>query len=133
MLKKITRALSNGNEFVPYVDAIGQLNGTQRLLEWKTTSARYPDQPEGLTSLDLQPPVFLSPRNSLPAARGRQLCASRPICLGNESLIETKLIRQPGSDLNWLDVLRDERKASRGSKAQSPACRVRALRRKMTD
>jgi len=24
------------------------------LLEWKTTSARYPDQPEGLTSLDLQ-------------------------------------------------------------------------------
>ena len=110
-----------------YVDAIGQRNGTQRLLEWKTTSTRYPDQPEGLTSLDLQPQVFLSPRNSLPAARGRQPSASRPICLGNESLIETKLIRQPGSDLKSLDVLWDERKASRGSKTQAPACRVRAL------
>jgi hypothetical protein len=33
---------------------IGTLDGTRRLLEWKTTSARYPDQPEGLTSLDLQ-------------------------------------------------------------------------------
>ena len=54
MQKKIVRSLSNGNEFVAYVDAIGHLDGTRRLLEWKTTSARYPDQPEGLTSLDLQ-------------------------------------------------------------------------------
>jgi hypothetical protein len=52
--KKIVRKLRSGNEFVAYVDAIGQLDGTRRLLEWKTTSARYPDQPEGLTSLDLQ-------------------------------------------------------------------------------
>jgi hypothetical protein len=52
--KKIVRSLSNGNEFVAYVDAIGQLDGTRRLLEWKTTSARYPDEPQGLTSLDLQ-------------------------------------------------------------------------------
>jgi hypothetical protein len=50
--KKIVRLLSNGNKFVAYVDAIGQLDGAQRLLEWKTTSARYPDQPEGLTSLE---------------------------------------------------------------------------------
>ena len=42
-----------GDEFGPYVDAIGHLDRTRRLLEWKTTSARYPDQPEGLTSLDL--------------------------------------------------------------------------------
>ena len=54
MQKKIVRSLSSGNEFVAYVDAIGHLDGTRRLLEWKTTSARYPDQPEGLTSLDLQ-------------------------------------------------------------------------------
>jgi hypothetical protein len=54
MQKKLLRALPNGNEFVAYVDAIGQLDGTRRILEWKTTSARYPDQPEGLTSLDLQ-------------------------------------------------------------------------------
>jgi hypothetical protein len=52
--KKIVRSLGNGNEFVAYVDAIGQLDGKRRLLEWKTTSARYPDQPDGLTSLDLQ-------------------------------------------------------------------------------
>src|ERR1700692_3001784 len=56
MQKKIVRPLANGNDFVAYVDAIGQLDGTRRLLEWKTTSARYPEheQPEGLTSLDLQ-------------------------------------------------------------------------------
>src|ERR1700675_4613622 len=54
MQKKLTRSLVNGNNFVAYVDAIGQLDGTRRLLEWKTTSARYPEQPEGLTSLDLQ-------------------------------------------------------------------------------
>ena len=45
MQKKIVRSLSNGNEFVAYVDAIGHLDGTRRLLEWKTTSARYPEQP----------------------------------------------------------------------------------------
>jgi PD-(D/E)XK nuclease superfamily len=54
MQKKLVRPLANGNYFVAYVDGIGQLDGTRRLLEWKTTSARYPEQPEGLTSLDLQ-------------------------------------------------------------------------------
>ena len=29
-------------------------DGARRLLEWKTASARYLDQPERLTSLDLQ-------------------------------------------------------------------------------
>jgi len=54
MQKKLIRPLANGNEFVAYVDAIGHLDGTPRLLEWKTTSARYPEQPEGLTSLPSQ-------------------------------------------------------------------------------
>jgi RecB family exonuclease len=54
MQKKLVRGLLSGHEFVAYVDAIGQLDGTKRLLEWKTTSARYPEEPEGLTSLDLQ-------------------------------------------------------------------------------
>ncbi len=52
--KKLVRALPNGHEFVAYVDAIGRLDGKRRLLEWKTTGARYPERPEGLTSLDLQ-------------------------------------------------------------------------------
>jgi len=51
---KFVRPLPNGNEFVAYVDALGRLDGTARLLEWKTTSARYPEEPEGLLALDPQ-------------------------------------------------------------------------------
>jgi hypothetical protein len=39
---------------VAYVDAIGQLDGKRCLLEWKTTSSRYPQQPDGLLALDPQ-------------------------------------------------------------------------------
>jgi hypothetical protein len=159
--KKLIRPLSNGNEFVAYVDAIGKLGGTRRLLEWKTTSARYPEQPEGLTSLDLQlvcyswitgisdVAIVAFVRKRLPEiqyllasitdeqrrefgqvveATARQIetaqlpprlgirfpqngcvsCAHLGLCLGNESLVGTKLIRQPGaSDFDWLDVLDD--------------------------
>ncbi len=159
--KKIVRLLSNGNEFVAYIDAIGHLDGTRRLLEWKTTSARYPDQPEGLTSLDLQLVsyswitgisnvaivAFVRKRvpeiqyllasitedqrlefGQLVEATARQIetalfpahpgirfpqngcvsCAHLGLCLGNESLAGSKLIRQPGaSDLDWLDLLDD--------------------------
>ena len=49
-----TRSLSNANDFLAYVDAIGQLDGTRCLLEWKTTSSRYPEEPEGLLMLDPQ-------------------------------------------------------------------------------
>ena len=38
---KFTQPLSQGNEFVAYIDAIGQLDGSRCLLEWKTTSSRY--------------------------------------------------------------------------------------------
>src|SRR5713226_2129490 len=51
---KFVRRLTAGNDFVAYVDAIGQLDGTDCLLEWKTTSSRYPEQPEGLLALDPQ-------------------------------------------------------------------------------
>ena len=58
MQKKIVRSLSHGNEFVAYVDAIGQLDGTRRLLEWKkTTSARYPGRAPGS---DLSSSIFSS-------------------------------------------------------------------------
>ena len=43
-----------GNEFVAYIDAIGRLDGTPRLLEWKTASSRYPEEPAGLLALDPQ-------------------------------------------------------------------------------
>jgi len=52
--KKILRALPNGHDFVAYLDGIGELDGTRSILEWKTTGARYPEEPRGLTSLDLQ-------------------------------------------------------------------------------
>ena len=51
---KFTRPLPKGNEFVAYVDAIGYLDRTRRLLEWKTTSTRYPEEPQGLLMLDPQ-------------------------------------------------------------------------------
>jgi PD-(D/E)XK nuclease superfamily len=51
---KFTRPLSSGNDFVAYVDAIGKLDGSGCLLEWKTTSSRYPEEPDGLLALDPQ-------------------------------------------------------------------------------
>src|SRR3954471_20853168 len=51
---KFTREISAGNDFVAYVDAIGKLDGVPCLIEWKTTSQRYPDQPQGLLALDPQ-------------------------------------------------------------------------------
>src|SRR5215469_15717331 len=49
-----TRILSSGSGFVAFVDAIGELDGKACLLEWKTSSARYPAEPAGLTALDPQ-------------------------------------------------------------------------------
>jgi PD-(D/E)XK nuclease superfamily len=51
---KFTRALGRQNDFVAYVDAIGELDGTRCLLEWKTTASRYPEEPAGLLALDPQ-------------------------------------------------------------------------------
>jgi CRISPR/Cas system-associated exonuclease Cas4 (RecB family) len=51
---KFTKALPGQNDFVAYVDAIGQLDGIPCILEWKTTSSRYPEEPDGLLALDPQ-------------------------------------------------------------------------------
>ena len=51
---QFTRRLSSGNCFVGFVDAIGELDGTRCLLEWKTSSSRYPEEPAGLVALDPQ-------------------------------------------------------------------------------
>ena len=51
---KVLRALSQQNEFVAYVDAVGNLDNTRCVLEWKTTSSRYREEPEGLLALDPQ-------------------------------------------------------------------------------
>ena len=51
---KILRTLPDGAEFVAYVDAIGEIDRTPCLIDWKTTSSRYPEEPTGLLSLDPQ-------------------------------------------------------------------------------
>lgn len=51
---QFNRTLGSGNNFVAYIDAIGELDATPCVLEWKTTSARYPEEPAGLSALDPQ-------------------------------------------------------------------------------
>jgi len=51
---KFTRPVGEKNDFVAHIDAIGSFDGTRCLLEWKNSSSRYPDEPDGLLSLDPQ-------------------------------------------------------------------------------
>jgi hypothetical protein len=51
---KVTRKLSSGNDFVAYIDAIGELDYDHAIIDWKTSGTRYPDQPAGLLALDPQ-------------------------------------------------------------------------------
>jgi len=156
---KFIRSLSNGNEFVAYIDAIGALDGTCCLIDWKTTTSRYAEEPEGLLSLDPQlicyswisgisdVALVIFVRKHMPEiqylrtsiteeqrqefgglveAAARQIesgqfpphsgirfpqngcvsCSHLGLCLGNQQLIDAKLIRRPGaSDLDWLDQL----------------------------
>jgi hypothetical protein len=51
---QFTRMLASGSNFVSYVDAIGELDGTPSVLEWKTSSARYSEEPNGIAALDPQ-------------------------------------------------------------------------------
>jgi hypothetical protein len=51
---KILQTLPSGSEFVSYLDAIGEVDGVRCLIDWKTTTSRYAQDPEGLLSLDPQ-------------------------------------------------------------------------------
>ena len=158
---KITRALSNGSEFVAFVDAIGEIDGKRYLIDWKTTTSRYTEEPEGLWALDPQlicyswmsgirdvaMVVFVRKRlpeiqylktsiteeqqieyghlvettinqiesGQFPSHSGIRFpmngctsCAHLGLCLKNQQLIDSALIRRPGaSDLDWLDQLAD--------------------------
>jgi PD-(D/E)XK nuclease superfamily len=156
---KMIRSLSNGDEFVSYVDAIGEIDGQRHLIDWKTTTSRYPEEPEGVLSLDPQLlcyswmsgirevalvvfvrkhlPEIQTLKTSITEERQREFgqlveltiaqieagqfpphsgirfpmngctsCSHLGLCLGNQQLIDSKLIRLPGaSDLDWLDQL----------------------------
>jgi len=51
---KMLRSLPGENEFVSYIDALGELDGSPCVIDWKTTTSRYPEEPEGLLALDPQ-------------------------------------------------------------------------------
>jgi hypothetical protein len=51
---KVVRELPNADQFVAYIDAIGELDGAHCLMDWKTTTSRYPEEPPELLSLDPQ-------------------------------------------------------------------------------
>ncbi|HEX9120650.1 MAG TPA: PD-(D/E)XK nuclease family protein [Terriglobales bacterium] len=51
---KVSRPLSDSSQFVAYIDAVGRLDATRTIIDWKTTTARYPEEPEGLLALDPQ-------------------------------------------------------------------------------
>ena len=158
---KMVRALRGNNEFIAYLDALGELDGTPCVIDWKTTMSRYPEEPEGLLSLDPQlicyswisgiseVALVVFVRKQLPEIQylktsiteeqrqefghlvdatigqieaghflphsgirfpqnGCVSCAHLGLCLGNQQLIDAKLIRRPGaSDLDWIDQLED--------------------------
>jgi hypothetical protein len=158
---KVLRTLRENSEFVAYIDALGTLDGKQCLIDWKTTTSRYPEEPVGMLALDPQLVCYswitgisdvalvVFVRKQLPEIQylkasiseeqrrefGRLVettigqvetaefpshsgirfpnngcvsCSHLGLCLDNQQLIETNLIRRPGaSDLDWLDELSD--------------------------
>jgi len=158
---KLHRTLPGDNEFVAYIDAFGALDGKECLIDWKTTTSRYTDEPGGLLTLDPQlicyswisgisdVALVVFVRKQMPEIQylkasiteeqrkefgelvhsaveqiesGRFLphsgirfpqngctsCSHLGLCLNNQPLIGTNLIRRPGaSDLDWLDELVD--------------------------
>jgi hypothetical protein len=158
---KLTRSLPSGSDFVSYVDAIGEVDGTKCIIDWKTTTSRYPEQPEGLLALDPQlvcyswmagisevalvvfirknaPEVqylkttidedqrrefgqlvettvnqiesgqFLPHSGIRFPQNGCVSCSHLGMCLGDQQLVDSRLIRRPGaSDLDWIDQFED--------------------------
>jgi len=158
---KVVRELPNANQFVAYIDAIGELDGQRYLLDWKTTTSRYPEEPAELLSLDPQlicyswitgisevalvvfvrkhQPEIQYLKTSISEEQRQEFgqlvaatigqiesaqfpshtgirfpqngcvsCSHLGLCLHNQELIDSSLIRTPGAyDLAWLDELVD--------------------------
>jgi hypothetical protein len=51
---KILHTLPGGGEFLAYLDAVGEVGGVCCVIDWKTTTSRYSESPDGLLSLDPQ-------------------------------------------------------------------------------
>jgi CRISPR/Cas system-associated exonuclease Cas4 (RecB family) len=155
---KVSKPLSATSQFVGYVDAFGYLDGTRCVIDWKTTAARYPDQPEGLLALDPQLACYswltgepevafvVFVRKRLPEIQylrstiseeqrrefgqlvedtvaqieaaqflphpgirfpqnGCTSCSFMGLCLDNQPLVDSKLLRRPGGDVGLFDEL----------------------------
>jgi CRISPR/Cas system-associated exonuclease Cas4 (RecB family) len=158
---KLNRSLPGGGDFVSYIDAIGEIDGTKCIIDWKTTTSRYPEQPAGLLALDPQlicyswmtgiadvalvvfvrknTPEIQYLKTTIAEVQRREFgqlvetsvsqieagqflphsgirfprnacvsCSHLGICLGDQELMDSKLIRRPGaSDLDWIDQFED--------------------------
>jgi hypothetical protein len=158
---KMVRELSDADQFVAYIDAVGELDGQRCLIDWKTTTSRYPEEPAGLLSLDpqlisyswmtgisevafvvfvrkhqpeiqylktsiseeqrmefgrlLQTTIVQIESAQFPSHSGIRFpqngcvsCAHLGLCLDDQKLIDSSLIRTAGmNDLAWLDELMD--------------------------
>ncbi len=155
---KAVREIAGGNDFVAYIDAIGRLDDERTIIDWKTTSSRYPEEPQGLLALDPQLVCYswitgeanvafvVFVRKRLPeiqylwatisqeqreqfgrlaedtiaqigSARfsahsgirfpqnGCVSCAHVGLCLGQQELVDSKLIRRVTGELDWLDEI----------------------------
>jgi len=51
---KYSKSLDASDDFIAYVDAVGTVDGQRCLIDWKTTTQRYSEEPAGLLSLDPQ-------------------------------------------------------------------------------
>ena len=103
---KFTRPLGERNDFVAYVDAVGTLDGTPCLLEWKTSSCRYPVEPEGLLSLDPQ-----------------LICYSW--MTGIAEVAQVVFVRKSLVDIQYLrTTITDEQRQEFGHLVESTVCRI---------
>src|SRR6266516_3882445 len=97
---KFTRQLSTADEFVAFIDAIGQLDGQRSLIEWKTTASRYSEAPDGLLALDPQlvcyswtPGIRRAGERYHPADRVGPVPAAQRHSLSTEPLQQLSLYR----------------------------------------
>jgi hypothetical protein len=51
---RVSKQLTGCRQFVAYIDAVGWVDGTRTIIDWKTSTCRFPAEPEGVVALDPQ-------------------------------------------------------------------------------
>jgi hypothetical protein len=52
--RQVLRRIGPEEDFIGYIDAIGELDSVRSVLDWKTASTCFPAEPEGIIALDPQ-------------------------------------------------------------------------------